>query len=294
MMTRTGVEPCTEADRKACEEVIRKGSSSFYAAFSNLPPRKAAAVFAIYSFCRTADDIVDEQADEAALSKLALDFEEMLIGNVPDSPVFRCLSSAFGEFGLDPLPFRHMLEGLKSDLSFAQPRDMEDLLGYCYKVAGTVGLMLLPVIATENKAKLTGPAVDLGNAMQLTNIIRDISEDALRGRVYIPEDMLSKHGLTASDLLTGRFRQRALAAAMELADKADELYLRAGDAIPLYDEEARLPVLLAHGYYSGILVKARGVGEGIFDRRVYVDDEEKKLYLAAALKKAAQLSGKRG
>lgn len=293
MMTGTGVDLCTESDRRACEEIIRRGSSSFYAAFSTLPTEKAGAVFSIYSFCRTADDIVDEQADAPALSKLARDFESMLKGDIPDSPMFRCLSSTFRRFNLDPSPFRHMLEGLESDLSFAQPHDMQQLLDYCYKVAGTVGLMLLPVIATKNKHKLIGPAVDLGNAMQLTNIIRDISEDAARGRVYIPVEMLRRQGLTSDDLLGGRCRDKALAAAMELADKADEMYLRAGEAISLYDEESRLPVLLAHGYYSGILVKARRAGEGIFDSRVYVDEEEKKLYLAAALEKAARLSGKR-
>lgn len=293
-MAGAGVKTCSESDRRACEDIIRRGSSSFYAAFSTLPPEKAAAVFAIYSFCRIADDIVDEQADEAKLESLAEEFEDMLNGKIADSPVLRCLHSSFERFGLNPLPFRQMLEGLKSDLTFARPKDFSELLEYCYKVAGTVGLMLLPVIATENKDKLTGPAVDLGNAMQLTNIIRDISEDAARGRVYIPDELLKKHGLTAEDLLAGSLRSGALAAAMELADKADELYRSASRSISMYDEESRLPVLLAHAYYSGILSKARQAGEGIFDKRVYVDDEQKKQYLAEALLKAAQLSGKKG
>ncbi len=180
-----------------CEDVIRRNSHSFYRAFSLLPPRKRNGVFAVYAFCRAADDCVDVEASRERLDGLQRDLERFDAGGMPRGPLWRALGVVFGAFDEDTAPFFDMLEGQRRDLAFRQPADLGELEDYGYYVAGSVGLMLLPLLRAGRPVDdaLRADAVALGVAMQLTNILRDVGEDWNAGRVYLPAAVMEEAGL---------------------------------------------------------------------------------------------------
>ena len=181
---------CSLLDERAddfawCEDVIRRNSHSFYRAFSLLPACKRQSVYALYAFCRLADDCVDRDASAAKLEQVQDDLARFFAGTVVDAPLWRALDAVCSSFDLDAQPFFDMLEGQRRDLSFRQPETMGDLEEYGYYVAGSVGLMLLPILHAASPVDdgLRDSAVALGVAMQLTNILRDVGEDT-PGTVY--------------------------------------------------------------------------------------------------------------
>ena len=142
---------CSLLDERAddfawCEDVIRRNSHSFYRAFSLLPACKRQSVYALYAFCRLADDCVDRDASAAKLEQVQDDLARFFAGTVVDAPLWRALDAVCSSFDLDAQPFFDMLEGQRRDLSFRQPETMGDLEEYGYYVAGSVGLMLLPIL----------------------------------------------------------------------------------------------------------------------------------------------------
>ena len=175
---------CSLLDERAddfawCEDVIRRNSHSFHRAFSLLPACKRQSVYALYAFCRLADDCVDRDASAAKLEQVQDDLARFFAGTVVDAPLWRALDAVCSSFDLDAQPFFDMLEGQRRDLSFRQPETMGDLEEYGYYVAGSVGLMLLPILHAASPVDdgLRDSAVALGVAMQLTNILRDVGED---------------------------------------------------------------------------------------------------------------------
>ncbi len=185
-----------------CEDVIRRNSKSFYRAFSLLPKCKRESVFALYAFCRAADDCVDVEASEASLDALERDLERFLSGLTRDEPMWRAMDVVFESFDLDEQPFFDMIEGQRRDLSFRQPQTIGDLEEYGYYVAGSVGLMLLPILHSRSAVSdgLKQSAIDLGVAMQITNILRDVGEDLDSGRVYLPRDAMREAGYSQPSL----------------------------------------------------------------------------------------------
>ena len=155
-------------DYKYCESIIKKNSKSFYAAFSTLPLKKRNSIYAIYAFCRLADDSVDILVSKSELLSLKTTLEKLSLGIPDDTPISRALTHTFNSYNIDFYPFYDMIKGQLSDFDFKQPETIKDLSIYSYYVAGSVGLMLLPIIATENKHKLETVAKSLGEAMQIT------------------------------------------------------------------------------------------------------------------------------
>jgi len=141
------------ADYKYCENVIKKYSKSFYYAFSQLPDEKAKAVYAVYAFCREADDVVDETQEQTKkqqkLQQLEEELNQFAKGNTPDDPKWRALRDVFQRFEMEVEPFYLQITGQKSDIRFQQPQSIEDLYEYSYHVAGSVGLMLLPILCSK-------------------------------------------------------------------------------------------------------------------------------------------------
>lgn len=183
---------CSLLDERAddfawCEDVIRRNSHSFYRAFSLLPACKRQSVYALYAFCRLADDCVDRDASAAKLEQVQDDLARFFAGTVVDAPLWRALDAVCSSFDLDAQPFFDMLEGQRRDLSFRQPETMGDLEEYGYYVAGSVGLMLLPILHAASPVDdgLRDSAVALGVAMQLTNILRDVGEDLELSLIHI-------------------------------------------------------------------------------------------------------------
>lgn len=227
-----------QKDFAYCESIIKKNSKSFYLAFSQLPKRKAQSVYAVYAFCRRADDLIDRDNNQAGLRQLErqlLDFNE---GKVPNDPVWRALSVVFDNFPMVTAPFFDMLTGQRKDADFKQPETRKDLEEYCYYVAGSVGLMLLPLL-TERPADIVVPAKKLGEAMQLTNILRDVGEDYQMGRIYLTKEDMTRFGV-ATTMLKEKQAQTQLVALWEsLAKQAENLYEELFEMFPLITEDCR-------------------------------------------------------
>lgn len=269
----------TSKNYRLLEDLIRRNSTSFYKAFRTLPPDKKEAVFAVYGFCRTIDDIVDENPQPLNELKAHQDrFQEVILKVRQRDPLWDAFYTAYHRFHLRPDPFMMMYEGQTMDLDHKTPNTKTELDRYCDLVAGSVGLMIMPILtATHRKDPKRRPhpkrkaslkhllstedfARSLGRAMQYTNILRDIGEDLRRERSYIPPGLSQK----------------------DMGMEAMELYQRTMESIHLFDRNARLPVLLAIHYYQGILKKIIRKGYPGLVKRTILNKPEKLLaYLAA-------------
>lgn len=267
-----------------CEQIIKEHSKSFYAAFSTLPKEKAMSVYAIYAFCRRADDIVDEAFDSKRLSRLKEDLKRFEKGQVRDHPVWRALKVVFETYEMDIAPFYDMITGQEKDLSFTQPQTQADLEEYSYYVAGSVGLMLLPLL-TDMPKKFQKEAIALGVAMQITNILRDIGEDLANERIYLPQDVMDAHGYT-TDMLEKKTINEAFIALWEYEAKIAETYYEQSlNLVYNMNEEAKKPLLLSLLFYKEIMNAVRLNDYQCFDQRNIVG-KRRKLEL---LKEADQL-----
>ncbi|WJE17264.1 phytoene/squalene synthase family protein [Halobacillus sp. ACCC02827] len=265
-----------------CRKVIEKHSKTFSKAFALLPKQQKQAVWAIYAFCRRVDDIVDEGANpKAELEAFALEFDNFMEGKLElNDPAWLALDDVFRNFTIDPEPYYEMIRGQRMDLYPEPIETKEDLLHYCYHVASTVGLMLLPVIAPGRVAALRTGAIELGYAMQITNILRDIGEDMEIGRLYLPKETMEKHGYTMIDLRSGKINESFIAMWEELAADAEEYYERALATLPEYPVYSRMPVGGAAKMYRAILPTVRRNNYQVFGKRNFVSDQEKKEIIA--------------
>lgn len=255
-----------QKDFAYCESIIKKNSKSFYLAFSQLPKRKAQSVYAVYAFCRRADDLIDRDNNQAGLRQLErqlLDFNE---GKVPNDPVWRALSVVFDNFPMVTAPFFDMLTGQRKDADFKQPETRKDLEEYCYYVAGSVGLMLLPLL-TERPADIVVPAKKLGEAMQLTNILRDVGEDYQMGRIYLTKEDMTRFGV-ATTMLKEKQAQTQLVALWEsLAKQAENLYEESFEMFPFITEDCRQALASAAFIYREQLNIVRKQHYSLFDNK---------------------------
>lgn len=270
------------ADYAWCKNIILQHSSSFYRAFRVMRKDKAEAVFAIYAFCRLADDAIDVHANTGLLDQLELGLDKIKAGAVPDTRLWRALGDTILKWQLPLEPFYDMLAGQRRDAVFRQPQTMADLLDYCYYVAGTVGLMVLPLICEKPDTKTNALALDLGTAMQLTNILRDIGSDLSLKRIYIPSSLMKQYDVSESDLAADPPSSRFISLWEALAKTADQKYQHVYQHLPLFDHEGRLPLLLSLLYYQKILEKARKSGYRVSTRRAYISDARKMLIMLKA------------
>lgn len=266
-----------------CETIIKKQSKSFYAAFSQLPARKAQSVYAIYAFCRTADDVVDEEEDEQKLQQLFKQLEAFEAGNVSKEPMWQALHVVFQEFPMDIRPFYDMLVGQRMDLHFRQPETLKELLNYAYYVAGSVGLMLLPVLSST-PAKITTPAKKLGEAMQLTNILRDIGEDYRLSRIYLPRTEMLRYQVTEADLEKQVISENLIALWESIAQKAEKLFVESLEMLPFIEKDSRLPLASAIVIYKELLPEIRRNQYNVFSKKQAVSMQRKVELIRSAKK----------
>ena len=185
------------------QQTAAASGSSFYYSFLFLPPERRRAITALYAFCREVDDVVDEVADVGvARTKLAWWRTEVanLFAGHPQHPVTKALAPFTQTHGIDAGRMNEIIDGMEMDLVYHRYPDFESLKLYCHRAAGVVGQLSASIFGYSNPATLEY-AENLGIAFQLTNIIRDVGEDARRGRVYLPQDELARFGLTAEDIL---------------------------------------------------------------------------------------------
>lgn len=265
-----------------CEEIIAANSKSFYKAFALLPKEKRKAVWAVYAFCRTVDDIVDEGENPVVeLERFKQTFQQFLAGSFDvENPMWVALHDVFTKFDMDEDAFNCLITGQEMDLVFSRYETLDELLVYCYHVASCVGLMLLPVLAPGKEAALKEGAVSLGYAMQITNILRDIGHDLKIGRIYLPDAVMRKHGLTEAHLLQNAVNEPFVAVWEELAEEAEKYYRQAFETIQEYPLQSRVAVKAAGLVYREILFAIREKEYNVFREKHYVSEKSKQAILA--------------
>ncbi|MBO1307756.1 phytoene/squalene synthase family protein [Enterococcus sp. 669A] len=277
-----------QADFDYCERIIEHHSKSFYAAFSRLPEQKAMSVYAIYAFCRRADDAIDVEKNPEKLAELKAQLGAFQKGDHPDEPLWRALAVVFKHYPLDIQAFYDMLEGQRRDIKFQQPATQQELEEYSYYVAGSVGLMLLPLLS-QNWEKIIEEAKQLGEAMQITNILRDIGEDEAQGRIYLPKDKMAEYGVTPEDLK--QHRQTAEFAQLweYEAQRAEASYQKGLTMMPWIDEDCRTPLLAACYFYREILEVVRENDYQVFTQKHAVKQARKLRIFQAIRKELAKI-----
>ena len=270
------------------KQVIKKNSLTFYKAFSKIQDAdKRHAIYAVYAFCRTADDLVDIDQDEQGLIKL----EEELKAFIKHVPLkhwrwqaLNITTKQYYDENYDYKPFFEMIQGQKMDLNHQGFETLEELLEYCYYVAGTVGLMLIPILSPDHKHELEKFAIHLGYGMQLTNILRDVGEDFKNNRIYLPKDLMKKANYSKEDLAHGIINRAFIELFESLAQRAETYFNEALRQIDLFPKDTRLPLALSIILYRAIMDSCRENGYDVFNKKNYVSDEKKNQLIENYLK----------
>ncbi len=229
--------------------------SSFYYAFLFLPPPRRAAITAFYAFCREVDDVVDEVSDPGvAASKLAWWRNEVrqTFAGTPNHPVTQALMPWLAEFGIKEADLQSVIEGCEMDLTQTRYLDYPNLTRYCHLVAGVVGEVSAKIFG-QTDASTTAYAHKLGQAFQLTNIIRDVGEDALRGRIYLPVSELQQFDVKAHEVLNRLGSERFQTLMQFQAARAHALYDEALALLPPTDWKHQKPGLMMASIYRTLL-----------------------------------------
>jgi 15-cis-phytoene synthase len=252
-----------------CQERAASSGSSFYYSFLFLPAERRQAITALYAFCREVDDVVDECHDvELAHIKLAWwrgEIDEVFDGS-PSHPVGRALKDVIARFNLPREQLHEIIDGMAMDLTQTRYLDFKSLQLYCYRVASVVGLLAAEIFGYEDRQTLKY-AHDLGLAFQLTNIIRDVGEDARRGRIYLPIDELQRFGVPAKDILESRHTDQFRQLMHFQADRALKLYDQAFAHLPSGDRKRQRPGLVMAAIYRTLLREIARDGFQVLDRR---------------------------
>lgn len=243
-------------DLAVCREMIRGGSRSFFAASLLLPPRVSAPAFALYAFCRAADDAVDELASPresvAAVSALRERLDAIYSGRPRAHPVDRAFGDVVAQHDIPRALPEALLEGFEWDARGRRYATLEEIEDYGARVAGSVGAMMCLLMGVA-QADVIARACELGVAMQLTNIARDVGEDARRGRLYLPADSLAAHGIDAERWIERPSFDGRLAAVVEsLLQRSEALYARAERGIGHLPRTCRPGIMAARRLYAEI------------------------------------------
>ncbi len=268
-----------------CRQITQQASKTFYWGSTFLPWPKRRAVWAIYAFCRIVDDIVDEAVHaarpvaghlcgsttpEKELSYWRQSLERIYTyGGTNDGPVQRAWSDMLADYPVPLKPALELLDGVAMDLAVTRYMTFDQLYVYCYRVAGTVGLLTSAIFGYQDEAALAH-AVDLGIALQLTNILRDIGEDARRGRIYLPLEEMARFGYSEGDVMAGVVNDAFCELVQYQIARADDYYQRALPGVDLLSPDCRLAVRLSSTLYHRILDHICLNDYNVFTRRASV------------------------
>lgn len=238
-----------------CKNKTTQSGSSFTISFIFLPKNQRDAMTALYAFCREVDDVVDECTDySVAQTKLNWWKSEIanLYDNTPQHPVTKALQPFLHQFNLAQEHFLEIIDGMEMDLKFNRYEDFKQLQLYCYRVASVVGLLSANIFGFKNRNTLKY-AHDLGMAFQLTNIIRDVGEDARRGRIYLPLDELRKAKVSEDDILQNRETPAVKELIEYQIERAETYYDKALRELPAEDAKQQLAGLMMAAIYRTLL-----------------------------------------
>jgi phytoene synthase len=251
---------------------LRGSSSSFYYSFSFLPKAQRDALRTVYAFCRTTDDIVDSPGDAGVKSKIErlqdwrMELERSLHGR-SEYAILNQLNSIAQRFNIPVAHFYDLVKGVEMDLVKNRYETFDELKEYCYLVASSVGLMTLEIFRPRNE-KTKEYAINLGIALQLTNIIRDVSIDASYGRVYLPQVDLKRFGYTEAQLFEHRYSPEFIALMEFETHRAEEYFQRAQNSLPVEDRRAMFAAKIMERIYYHTLLRIKEANYNVFDRSV--------------------------
>jgi phytoene synthase len=285
-----------------CREVTAEYAKTFYLGTKLMTPEKQRAIWAIYVWCRRTDELVDGP-NASHITPEALDRWEERLENIfagkPMDVIDATLADTVSKFPVDIQPFRDMVDGMRMDLVKPRYETFDELYEYCYRVAGTVGLMSMPIMGVDENYKgdlqsVYKAALSLGLANQLTNILRDVGEDAReRNRIYVPLEDLAKFGITEGEVLTGlvqngKVDERWVKFMKFQIARARECFASAEAGVNCLNKDARWPVWSALDVYRDILDAIEANGYDNFTQRAYVPKMQKFAMLPTSFAKAQQ------
>jgi phytoene synthase len=268
-----------ETAYERCRDIAREEARNFYYGFILLPPERRAGIYAAYAFSRRADDSVDgdEPLPErlAAVAARRAELEACYAGEPPPGDaVLVALADAVRRFGIPREHLDALLDGVEMDLTVSRYPDFPALKGYCDRVAGAVGLVSLHVFGFSDP-RAPEHAADLGVALQLVNIMRDVAEDAERDRIYLPADEMAAHGVDERDLLDGVATPAFRALMRDQGERARDYFARGERLLPLLDRRARMCVSMLSGLYREILGQIEERDYDVFAGRVSLSTPHK-------------------
>ncbi len=264
------------------KQIAKESKSSFYYAFSLLKQPKRDAMNTVYAFCRKTDDIIDEGSDTddlkyEKLRKWRIELEKSLRGT-SEYPLLNKLSAIIKQFNIPLEPFFELIAGMEMDLQRKRYLSFEDLMQYCYLVASTVGLMCIEIFGYKNKSA-KDYAVNLGLAMQLTNILRDVKKDSERGRIYLPQKDLTNFDYTENDLMNHKYDPNFVSLMKYEATRAEEFFDKANQSLDLDDKPAMFPARAMQHIYHKLLTKIETENFDVFSKKIKVGTFDK-LYIS--------------
>lgn len=293
-----------ESSYELCRQITAKYAKTFYLGTLLMPEAKRRAIWAIYAWCRRTDELVDGPQSSTTTFETLDRWErhlESVFGGVPVDDQDVALVDTLQRFPMDIQPFRDMIAGQRMDLYRSRYETFEELNLYCYRVAGTVGLMSTAVLGVDT-SNYTTPwncdrdvyipteeAIALGIANQLTNILRDVGEDARRGRIYLPLEELALFNYTEQDLFNGVVDERWRELMRFQIQRARKFFVQAEKGIRLLNPDARWPVWAATMLYSKILEAIERNNYDVFRQRAYVSSPRKLVNIPVALLRAKVL-----
>ena len=252
--------------------LTRRSRSNFYYAFLTLPRARRDALYAVYAFCRTVDDVADlgrdTGAQRAGLAAWRADVARCFeAGPPPEHPIARQLAAAVRAYPIPRAALEAIIEGCAMDLERIRFETAEDLYPYCYRVASAVGLCCIEIFGyTDPRAREY--AVHLGTALQLTNILRDVGADARDGRVYLPQRDLREFGVSEDDLVAGRYGERFVRLMEHQAARARQFYASAAAAYPVSDARSLIAAQIMGGIYRALLDEIEARRFAVFGERI--------------------------
>ncbi len=276
--------PIPTAAYEHCQRVTKAEAKNFYYAFVTLPKPRRLAIYAAYAFCRLCDDIADEELPVEEKLRQLHEVENALEQSKngrPEGYVYEALAHAVAEYAIPWEDLIEVIRGVEMDLTISRYETFDDLRSYCYRVASVVGLICIQVCGYSDP-KAREYAIDLGLAMQLTNILRDIKEDSEIGRVYLPQEELARFGYSEEQLIAGeidenftKFMEFQVARARDYFEKGKRL-------LKLLPMRTRACPSVLGGIYSHVLDHIEGNGYDVYERRIFLPSREK-LFLTVRL-----------
>jgi len=265
------------------KQISKESKSSFYYAFNMLPVNQRDAMNTVYAFCRKTDDIVDEgiESDDIKyenLHKWRIELEKALYGS-SDYYLLNKLSTIIKQFNIPFDPFFDLIKGMEMDLQKKRYLKFEDLIDYCYRVASTVGLMSIEIFGYKNKST-RDYAVNLGLALQLTNILRDVKKDAGQNRIYLPQEDIETFGYSSAQIFKNEYNLQFKSLMTFEAERAEKYFTKADASLDFEDKPSLFAARAMQHIYHKLLKKLLLNNFDVFSKNINVSKFEKTVLAA--------------